>query len=225
VGLPEAPEPELLTCEQAVEGASDAVSFFWMIAAAAAKEVERSLIDFHSLVARLDTLLRMVQYALKRQDGRHSPEAVLRGVLGRTYPEEVLSRVLYATQFTRSLDVHGYVRFKNWRFFGEDGLAEEEVSVWMYEGTVKIEYQTTTLSEYTVRFSPDHKSIEQVKHGSRIETHFVSPQLHLWRRGEIEWLLALKQPERSKWKSKRGQAHVVQLRFPEMQAWWEDQAL
>ena len=38
VGLPEAPEPELLTHEQAVEGASDAVSFFWMLAAAAAKE-------------------------------------------------------------------------------------------------------------------------------------------------------------------------------------------
>ena len=35
-----------------------------------------------------------------RQDGRHSPSEVLRGVLGRTFPEEVLSRALYATQFT-----------------------------------------------------------------------------------------------------------------------------
>ena len=68
-------------------------------------------------------------------------------MLGRTYPDEVLSRVLYATQFTRSLDSHGYVRFKNWRFFGEDGLAGEQVSVWMYEGTLKIEYQATALSE------------------------------------------------------------------------------
>src|SRR5437016_14676400 len=67
----------------------------------------------------------------ERQDGRHSPDAVLRGVLGRTYPEEVLSRVLYATQFTRHLDKHGYVNFKNWRFFGEDGLAGSQVSVWM----------------------------------------------------------------------------------------------
>jgi hypothetical protein len=67
-----------------------------------------------------------------RQDGRHSPQEVLRSVLGRTYPESVLSRVLYATQFTRHLDQHGYVRFKNWRFFGEDGLAGSEVSVWMY---------------------------------------------------------------------------------------------
>src|SRR5712691_462097 len=98
-----------------------------------------------------------------RQDSRHSPIEVLRGVLGRTYPEEVLSKVLYATQFTRHLDKHGYVRFKNWRFFGEDGLAGQEVCVWTYEGTLKIEYQTTTLSEFAVRFDADRKHSEEVK--------------------------------------------------------------
>src|SRR5260370_41547244 len=55
-----------------------------------------------------------------RQDGRHSPSEVLRGVLGRTIPEEVLSRALYATQFTRQIDRHGYVRFKHWKSFGEN---------------------------------------------------------------------------------------------------------
>jgi transposase len=130
-----------------------------------------------------------------RQDGRHSPEAVLRGVLGRTYPEEVLSRVLYATQFTRSLDAHGYVRFKNWRFFGEDGLAGEQVSVWMYEGTLKIEYQATALSEYALQVSSDRQRIEAVKNPRRIETHFRSPQLHLWQTSQTEWLLALRRPD------------------------------
>ncbi len=72
----------------------------------------------------------------ERQDGRHSPLEVLRGMLGRTIPEEVLSRALYATQFTRQIDKHGYVRFKHWKFFGENGLpAGEEVSVWIYENT------------------------------------------------------------------------------------------
>jgi transposase len=131
----------------------------------------------------------------ERQDGRHSPSDVLRGVLGRTYPEEVLSRVLYATQFTRHLDKHGYVHFKNWRFFGEDGLAGSQVCVWMYEGTLRIEYQATTLSEYSLTFTSDHKQIEAVKNPRRIETHFRSPQLHLWQKGETEWLLALRRPE------------------------------
>jgi putative transposase len=151
-----------------------------------------------------------------RQDGRHSPEEVLRGVLGRTYPEEVLARVLYATQFTRQLDAHGYARFKNWRFFGEDGLIGEEVSVWMYEGTLKIEYQATTLSEYGVRTSPDHKRIEAVKNPRRIETHFRSPQLTLWQTSETEWLLALRQPERHKQKIRRSPPGIMQLRFPEL---------
>ncbi len=130
-----------------------------------------------------------------RQDGRHSPHEVLRGVLGRTYPEEVLSRVLYATQFTRHLDTHGYVRFRNWRFFGEDGLAGEEVCVWVYEDTLKVEYQTTALALYSLRFSPDHEQIAEVTNRRRIQTPFRSPQLDLWQLSDTEWLLALRRPE------------------------------
>jgi len=131
----------------------------------------------------------------ERQDGRHSPSAVLRGMLGRTIPEEVLSRALYATQFTRQIDRHGYVRFKHWKFFGENGLAAgEEVSVWVYEDTLKIEHQATTLSLYSVRLSSDQQ-ITEVKNARRLETHFRSPQLDLWQLSDTEWLLALRRPE------------------------------
>jgi transposase len=133
----------------------------------------------------------------ERQDGRHSPYAVLRGVLGRTFPEEVLSRALFATQFTRHLDKHGYIRFKHWRFYGEDGLAGSDVSVWVYENTLKIEYQATALSLYSVRLSPDQKEITEVKNPRRLETHFRSPQLDLWQLSDTEWLLALRRPESS----------------------------
>jgi len=121
---------------------------------------------------------------------------VLRGVFGRTFPEEVLSRALYATQFTRQIDRHGYVRFKHWRFFGENGLpAGEEVSVWVYENTLKVEHMATTLSLYAVRLSSDQREITEVKNARRIETHFRSPQLDLWRLSDTEWLLALRRPE------------------------------
>jgi hypothetical protein len=94
----------------------------------------------------------------------------------------------------------------------------------MYEGTLKIEYQTTALAEYTLRFSPDHQQINAVKNARCLETHFVSPQLHLWQRGETEWLLAVKQPERHTRKIKRARADMVQLRFPEMEQLWVDAA-
>ena len=155
----------------------------------------------------------------ERQDGRHSPSEVLRGVLGRTYPEEVLSRVLYATQFTRHLDTYGYVRFRKWRFFGENGLAGEEVSVWVYEGTLKVEYQATTLSLYSITLAPDQQQIAEVKHARRLETHFRSPQLDLWQLSDTEWLLALRRPEPVA-RRKRGKivALARQLPLPEMSA-------
>jgi hypothetical protein len=160
-----------------------------------------------------------------RQDGRHSPDDVLRGVLGRTYPEPVLERILYATHFTRSLERSGYVRFRNWRFFGEDGLAGEDVSVWVYEGQIKLEYQATPLSLFTVTFQPDHKQIADVKNPRRIETHFRSPQLDLWQFSDTEWLLALRQPERKKNKRRRVAPEILQLRLPEMDLPAGNQAL
>ncbi len=100
-----------------------------------------------------------------------------------------------ALQFTRHLDKHGYVRFRNWRFFGEDGLAGEEVCVWVYEDTLKVEYQTTALALYSLRFSPDHEQIAEVTNPRRIQTPFRSPQLDLWPLSDTEWLLALRRPE------------------------------
>ena len=131
----------------------------------------------------------------ERQDGRHSPEAVLRGMLGRFIPEEVLSRALYATQFTRQIDTHGYVRFKHWKFYGEHGLAGEEVSVWVYEDTLKVEHQAATLALYSVRLSADQKEITEVKSARRLETHFRSPQMDMWQLSDTEWLFALRRPE------------------------------
>lgn len=148
----------------------------------------------------------------ERQDGRHSPTDVLREMLGRTYPPEVLSRVLYATQFTRHLDRHGYIRFKNWRIFGEDGLAGAQVSVWVYEGTLKIEYQTTALSLYSVRLSPDHQ-ITEVMNPRRMETRFRSPQLDLWQLSETEWLLALRRPDPAP-RRKRGKIITLARQLP-----------
>jgi len=101
---------------------------------------------------------------------------------------------LYATQFTRQIDKHGYVRFKHWKFFGENGLpAGEEVSVWIYENTLKVEHQATTLSLYSVRLDKNQQ-ITEVKNARRLETHFRSPQLDLWRISDTEWLLALRRP-------------------------------
>lgn len=68
IGIPEAPESEPLTHEQAVEAMSDAVSFFWMIAAEAAKGVGKDLINFHVLRSWLRDSIRRVKYALEYKE-------------------------------------------------------------------------------------------------------------------------------------------------------------
>jgi hypothetical protein len=141
-------------------------------------------------------------------------------VLGRTIPEDVLSRALYATRFTRQIDRYGFIRFKHWKFFGENGLpAGEEVSVWVYENTLKVEHQATTLSLYSIRMDAEQQQITEVKNSRRIETHFRSPQLDLWRLSDTEWLLALRRPEPVA-RLKPGKVVVLaeQLILPEFEA-------
>jgi hypothetical protein len=89
----------------------------------------------------------------------------------------------------------------------------------MYEGTLKIEYQATALSEYALHLSPDHQHIEAVKNPRRIEMHFRSPQLQLWQTSETEWLLALRRPDPAPRRS-RGTlvALARQLPLPEVGA-------
>lgn len=66
--------------------------------------------------------------------------------------------------------------------------------VWVYENTLKVEYQATTLSLYSIHLDAEQQ-ITEVKNARRIETYFRSPQLDLWRLSDTEWLLALRRPE------------------------------
>ena len=80
------------------------------------------------------------------------------------YPESVLNRILFATRYVRHLDKHGFLRFQNWKLYGERGLAKAKVTVWVYEGSLKVEHQAVTLSQYEVKLQDDHKHLQAVSH-------------------------------------------------------------
>jgi putative transposase len=114
---------------------------------------------------------------------------VLRGVLARTLPAPQLSRIFFATEFTRYLDRSGYIRFRRWRFYAEEGLAKQQVQISIYTSTLKIEYQDTELAFYTMEWAEDDTHIKEVKNPRLIETGYQSSQLKLWTLGPDEWLL------------------------------------
>ncbi len=147
----------------------------------------------------------------ERQDNRHSPQDVLRGVLAHTVPEPTLARIFFATEFTRHLDRSGYIRFRRWRFYAEAGLARKSIQVSIYTSTLKIEYQDTELAFYTMEWAEDNRHIKEVKNPRVIETGYRSPQLTLWTLGPDEWLLFLKLPDYAARKKPQRKPDVLQL--------------
>lgn len=129
-----------------------------------------------------------------RQDGRHSPAQVLGWIQGTVFPEAVLHRVLYAVQVVRRVDPHGYVRVRHWRFYGERGLAGKSVAVWLYEGSLHLEYETMLLARYGVVHERDGKHIQAVNNPRLATTRYRSPQLSLFDLGPDDWLLYLRLP-------------------------------
>src|SRR5713226_8331215 len=129
-----------------------------------------------------------------RDDGCHSPAQVIGWHKGTMIPEETLNRILFATRYTRHLDRNGYIRFQDWRLYGERGLAHQQVNVWVYEGTLKLEHQAVTLSKYRVELHEDRRHIRDVSNPRVAETVFRSPQLTLFDLGPDEWLLYWKAP-------------------------------
>jgi hypothetical protein len=133
----------------------------------------------------------------ERQDGRRSPAEVLGWVRGTLYPEQVLHRLLYATRYTRNIDRYGYIRLRNWRLYGERGLAGTPASVWVYDGSIRLEYDGVLLSVYSFEFEADGRHIREVRNPRLVDTPFHSPQPVLFDLGPDEWLLYLRAPDYS----------------------------
>jgi len=130
----------------------------------------------------------------KREDGCHSPAHVLGEQKGAMYPESVLNRILFATRYTRHLNRFGYLRVQGWKLYGEAGLSGSPVTVWVYDGSITVEYQAVTLSKYHVELEEDRKQIKQISKPHVATTPFRSPQLTLLDVGPDEWRLYWRAP-------------------------------
>ena len=129
----------------------------------------------------------------------------------RTPRHRVYEVLLFATRYTRYLDKHGFLRFQNWKLYGERGLGREPVTVWVYEGSLKIEYKTVTLSKYSVELQEDRKHLRQVSNLRLADTPFRSPQLTLIDVGPHEWVLYWRVPPYAPARSTRRIQGMVQL--------------
>ncbi len=106
-----------------------------------------------------------------------------------------MHRVFYSTRFGRRINVLGYVRFRHWRVYGEEGLAGRDAEVWLYNETLSVEFAEQPLSRYEVKYQPDGRRLREIAHPKLFETRYRSIQPHLWELGEGEWLKVYRVPE------------------------------
>jgi transposase InsO family protein len=89
-----------------------------------------------------------------REDGRRSPRDVLGIYMALLrHREEDLKRAFFSTRHARVLDPLGYVRFLDWRLYGQEALARREAAVWLQPGSLTLEYGGEALSAYDVELS------------------------------------------------------------------------
>lgn len=129
----------------------------------------------------------------KRQDGRRSRETVLGWVLGTRIPTEDLGR-LFSMRVGRRLDQQGYVRFRNWRIYGERGGAGRRAMVWLSEEYLTIAFEEAALAQYAVTYQSNHQRLRTVTPTRLFETPHRSPQLPLLENDAVEWRLAIESP-------------------------------
>ncbi len=128
----------------------------------------------------------------ERPDGRRSPQEVLGWVTGVRYREEELERAFFAVRFSRVLDALGYARFRDWKLYGEEGLAKQEAAVWLQEKTLTVEHGGEPLSRYDVEYLPGTDKLATVGRPRLFESSYALPQLRLFELGDAQWLQALK---------------------------------
>lgn len=130
----------------------------------------------------------------RREDGRHSPSTVLDWVRGRPVDAEELAAAFAPVQMPRRVDRSGYIRFRRWRLYGERGLSQQTVGVWLTEERLVIVYSDEPLARYTVRYARDRRQLRTVREERLFVTPFQSPQPPLWEPAEGEWLRVLRLP-------------------------------
>lgn len=103
------------------------------------------------------TIKRIRLIATGRTVGIARRREVLGPSHGRMYQPEDLHRTFFTTRFRRQFDAFGYIRFWQWRIYGEHGRARRGAIVWLYGETLTGSSKATALANYRVSYQPDLK--------------------------------------------------------------------
>ena len=105
----------------------------------------------------------------RRNDGKHSPLAVLGDARGKQVESADLERAFAQRYCQRLTDTRGFVRIGRWRIYIEDGLPRTPVQLSFWNGKLRAEYQSQILTEYQCKWGAS------TRYTREIETRIRSP--------------------------------------------------
>ncbi len=149
----------------------------------------------------------------QREDGCHSPAAVLGWVKGMQPEPERIYRAFSAVGEMRTITKAGYVRFRDYLLYGEWNLAGERALVNLFQDVLTLEYQEQPLSRYAVEWQPDEKHLRRVGNARLYNHPYQSAQLELWPIGSVEWYLILRTEPYGP-RLRRKKKRLIFLQFP-----------
>jgi hypothetical protein len=134
---------------------------------------------------------------------------VLGWVTGQRVSSEELGRI-FAVRSERQVDQQGYVRFRNWRIYGERGVAGKEAAIWLYEEHLTVQFEDEVLADYTVAYQRDHQHLRSVSASHLYTSRHRSPQLPLLELEPDDWRTAIALPE----PRRRPRVRSTMVQFP-----------
>ncbi len=147
----------------------------------------------------------------KRDDGCHSPAAVLQWIKGMQPEPELIYKAFSALCETRKLNRAGYARFRNFLLYGERALAGEETVINIFQDLLTLEHDDHPLSRYSVEWRPDDRHLLRVGNPRLYHHPYQSPQLPLWEPGEVEWHVIIRCEPPTRRQKRRRHPVVIQL--------------
>lgn len=126
----------------------------------------------------------------QRQDQKHAPLAVLGAATGKQITSSEIQRAFGQRYCQRRTDAQGFVRVGGWRIYVEEGLPHTPVQLSYWDGKLRAEYQTQTLTEYDCQWGASALRPKKISAATRHDHPFQSKQQTLfdplWLRDPLE---------------------------------------
>jgi putative transposase len=133
----------------------------------------------------------------RRADGQRTPVEVLGWLRGRVVEPQRLREIFGRTEFLRTVNRYGFVSVQRFYLYAEQGLARQRVSIWIYEGQLRIEYHQTLVARYRCIYNRREGQLHDVNEPLFYTTPFASPQLELIELDDEQWRKFQRRPARN----------------------------